>query len=155
MQTNWDEECVNLTLELTQDELEINVVGWKEPQANAFAVWLAPSGVIRSIDAPLELVVYRRLPANLAAKGTAKKPWYQRATSVQAARDPIRDLAGRRLDDHLAACRNDSDPAWEKLAFHLRGAWPAQAVVARADAIVDAVVPMVVKLAHVARSART
>ena len=39
-QTNEGEDCVNLTLELKPDQLELALVGWKEGQSDALKDWL-------------------------------------------------------------------------------------------------------------------
>lgn len=152
-QTHWGDSTVNLTIEVTAEELQLNIVGWKEPLAQRLFAWLAPGGTIRQSTSPLELVIYRRHPRNLRAVLTqSKKPWFQRETSELAARDSLHDLAGQSLSAHLKACRTELPPASEKLAVHLRRSWPAAVAVVAGGDLADEIAPVATEFAHIARA---
>lgn len=146
-QTNWGESGANITIELTPAELQLNVVGWKVPQAALLESWLAPDGHIRSDlkDTDLELAVFRRKPYNYAQKGTGKKAWWQKEHFELAERRPLADLAGSAFEELTARWRVDRDPGWEHLAYHVRRAWPR----ATASEDGDALVPDLVKTVQV------
>ena len=143
-QTNWGEYGVNITIELTSEELQVNLVGWNAPQAELLESWLAPAGTVRPGDYDdLELAVFRRRPYNYAQKGTGKQPWWQKEHFKLADRRPAAELAGRRLSDLTSEWRDDPDPAWEKLSYHLRRAWPRAAAVAAGPALIPELVDAV------------
>lgn len=144
-QTNWGEYGVNITIELTPDELQVNLVGWNAPQAELLQAWLAPDGHVRSDAAieNLELAVFRRRPYNYAQKGTGKKSWWQKERFEPADRQPVGELAGKPLAALAAGWRDDADPSWEKLSYHLRRAWPRTAAVAAGPDLVPELVETV------------
>jgi hypothetical protein len=144
-QTNWGEYGVNITIELTPNELQVNLVGWNAPQAELLQAWFAPDGHVRSDAAieNLELAVFRRRPYNYAQKGTAKKSWWQKERFEPADRQPVGELAGKPLAALAAGWRDDADPSWEKLSYHLRRAWPSTAAVAAGPDLVPDLVETV------------
>src|SRR4051794_33704259 len=112
-QSNWGEPGVNITIELTADDLQVNLVGWNAPQAGLLETWLAPGGSVRSdgVDG-LELAVFRRRPYNHAQKGTGKQSWWQKELFELAERRPLAEIAGEPLTELTAGWREDPDPAW-------------------------------------------
>ena len=144
-QTNWGEPGVNITIELTADELQLNVVGWNAPQAALLEQWLAPSGHVRSDagDADLELAVFRRRPYNYAQKGTGKKAWWQKEHFELAERRYLATLAGASLAELVQRWRADPDPGWEHLAYHVRRGWPRSAAVSEGTNLVPELVDTV------------
>jgi len=71
------EERVNLTLELRDNRLELNMVGWKEAQAEALENWLqsvAGEDAINSL-ANHEVVACKRTAYK---KTPASRPYWQR-----------------------------------------------------------------------------
>ena len=141
-QTNWGENGVNITVELTADELQVNLVGWNASQAALLEAWLAPTGVFRS-DAvldDLELAVFRRRPYNYSKKGTGKESWWQKELFELADRRAAAELTGEPLAKLMSEWRLDADSAWEKLSYHLRRAWPrTEAVAAGVDLVPELV----------------
>ena len=131
-QTNWGEKGVNITIELSADELWINLVGWTNERARLIETWIAPLGSVRQdprLD-PFELAVFRRRPHNYAQKDTGKRPWYQQETYHFVVRTPLKELAGKSWSKLTSAWRTEADEAWEKLAYHIRKAWPRGAILA-------------------------
>lgn len=136
-QTNWGEDGVNITIELTADELQVNVVGWTAPQAGLVEAWLAPTGRVRSDNVEdLELAVFRRRPYNYDEKGSGKRSWWQKERFELVDRKPFAELAGQPRRELEASWRNDPDPTWEKLSYHLRRAWPRPVAVASGSTLV-------------------
>lgn len=143
-QTNWGESGVNITIELTAEELQVNLVGWNAPQAELFEGWLAPAGIVRSdVGDKLELTVFRRRPHNYSHKGSGKTSWWQKERFELAERRPLVELAGKPLHDLTVGWREDPDPAWEKLSYHLRRAWPRPVAVAAGPRLVPELVDAV------------
>lgn len=144
-QTNWGEHDVNITIELTSDELQVNLVGWNAPQAKMFEAWLAPGGHIRCDAAveDFELAVFRRRPHNHAQKGTGKKAWWLKVQLAPPDRQPLGELAGKPLAALVEGWRHDADPNWEKLSYHLRRAWPRATAVAEGPDLVPQLVETV------------
>jgi hypothetical protein len=62
MHTNEGEERVNLTLELRPDHLELNLVGWKQAQAESLKDWLqsVPGETAVNVLTDYEVVAYLR-----------------------------------------------------------------------------------------------
>lgn len=140
-QTNWGEPGVNITIELTAEELQVNLVGWNAPQAELLEGWLAPAGAVRSGDFEgIELAVFRRRPYNYAQKGTGKKSWWQKELFELSDRRPLGELAGKSFADLKDKWHAEPDPAWEKLSYHLRRAWPRAAAVAAGPELIPEVV---------------
>lgn len=130
-QTNRDEDVVNLTAELSSQELQLNAVGWKKASAakveRALLDQMLPA-------LPTELVVYER---------TAPTGNWRAAVSSEVARF---------TDDEV---RSGAFAIWRErwptkdsslLAFHLRRAWSRAEILGRGDAIVGDVVSDIVRL---------
>jgi hypothetical protein len=147
-QTNWGEEGVNLTVELTAEELQVNLVGWTDDQAQLLEGWIAPTGDVqpRNEFAAYELAVFRRRPHNYAQKGTGKKPWYQKELFEPAGRRSLGELAGHPIAELAQEWRAEPDPAWEKLAYHVRRAWPRAEVIERGADLVPELVASIRQL---------
>jgi len=98
-------------------------VAWNAEQADALDAWLASSGVVGSASGlEDEFVVFRRRPYNYALKGQGKRTWYQKETYHLS----NRPSPATRAEPSGASpqWRDESDPAWEKLAYHVRRASP-------------------------------
>ena len=152
-QANWLPEPersrrTNISIELTSSELQVNLVGWKVDQAQMLEAWLAADGIVGSKDAldAYELVVFRRRPYNYASKDQGKQPWYQQETYHLSDRQRLSAIAGQRLQDLKAHWRSEPDPAWEKLAYHVRRAWPRVQVLEQGAALVPEMVECVREL---------
>lgn len=126
--TNGADKVVNLSLELTRSELQLNVVAWTAPQAFAF------EKCIDSLEmAGLELVVFERR-ATTAGSGNT---YWQRETHIELKRFDGEALRDGGFDRWQASWRNKSDQKWVKLAYHARYAWTRQEVLKRGDSIVN------------------
>lgn len=152
-QTNWGEHGANITIELTKNELQVNLVGWKADQADALEAWLAPGGVVGSTSDldEYELVVFRRRPYNYALKAQGKRPWYQKETYHLCDRQPLSALRERKLQKLRSQWREEPDPAWEKLAYHVRRAWPRDQAVTDGAGLVPEMVQAIRELMPVVK----
>lgn len=112
--TNDGQDCVNLTLELFDDELQLNLVGWQQVQSDALKKWLQTvrgEDAVNALDG-YEVVAYKRV---------AHKGQWQGAKGFELAACSAPDFNGNWLFQQMAALRSKKE---EKPAFHLRRAWP-------------------------------
>jgi len=112
-QTNRGQSGCNLTVELRGEELQLNAVGWTNPQARAMERWLRrrprlPRGA--------ELVVWERI-ASTTATG---KPWWMGAQGTEMQRFSAEELLAGGFDEWRARWLAVTDQTRRKLAFHLR-----------------------------------
>ena len=122
--TNAGEEAVNLTLELKPDQLELNLVGWKEAQSAALKDWLQSVDGERAIQAldGYTVVAFRR---RAYKKRDDASPWWQREDVEQL--DSV-DAARLNAGWVMRAVLGLGKPADEKAAFHVRRAWSTDEV---------------------------
>jgi hypothetical protein len=127
-QTNRGQPGTNLTLELSTEELQFNLVGWNNAQAQRLASWL----VAHAADAPdLQLVIHERR-AQPDHKGA---PFWMHAThTIPKTLTPEEVRAGD-LARWLESWQRGADHSWIRLAYHLRHAWPRDAVLARGQTL--------------------
>lgn len=152
-QTNWGEPGTNITIELTKNEIQVNLVGWNADQAEALEAWLAPGGGVGSTSGldEYELVVFRRRPYNYTLKGQGKRPWYQKETYHLSDRQPLSALRQKQLRELRSQWREEPDPAWEKLAYHVRRAWPRDQAVTDGAGLVPEMVQAIRELMPVVK----
>ena len=128
-QTNEGEDRVNLTLELTSEQFELNMVGWKEEQADALKEWLQSVPGEKAINAldGYQVVAFAR---RAYKKTPSSRPWWQDETiRVLGVCPASRFSAGWLVRQTLGLGSRKE----EKPAFHVRRAWSRS----EADAIGD------------------
>lgn len=135
--TNEGEDRVNLTLEIKQFQLELNMVGWKEPQSAALKNWLQTTrgeDVVRSLGG-YEVVAFSRT-------GHKKTPEH-RAFFLAERIDELGSCPAETFDAswitqhmiRLKGSRKDVKPA-----FHVRRAWPRQQAAELGDQLIEELV---------------
>jgi hypothetical protein len=143
IQTHDGTDGTNLTVELWGDDLQLDLVAWRVPQAELFRTWLArrdAPDTLRAL-ADFTVVVFVRR----AVSDATGKPFWRRETFNEVARVSVSHPAALRAT--IASLDRDLDPRWEKLAFHLRHSWPRQRAVAAGPALVDDLAPRLIALA--------
>jgi hypothetical protein len=118
--SNDGQECVNLTLELKPDQLELNLTGWKETQSDALKDWLQTVAGEDAVNAlaGYEVVAFAR---QAYKKTPSSKPyWLVEAVDeldrIQASQYTARWLAEQMI--RLEGNRKEVKPA-----FHVRRTW--------------------------------
>ena len=153
-QANWESEerdSTNISIELTSSELQVNLVAWTVAPARMLEAWFAPDGIVGAKDGldAYELVVFRRRPSNYDRKGTGKSAQYrpERRNQIERAdQQRLSAVLGQRLQDLRADWRSDPDEKWEKLAYHVRRAWPRAQVVKQGVALIPELVESIREL---------
>jgi hypothetical protein len=118
--TNDGQERVNLTLELKPDQLELDLVGWKEGQSEALKRWLRSVAGEDAINAlpGYEVVAFAR---RAYKKTPTSKPWWQDETIIELGSCPAASFNAGWISKQMFGLAN---PKEEKPAFHVRRAWP-------------------------------
>jgi hypothetical protein len=118
-QTNADEDRVNLTLELKPKQLELNIVGWKEAQAEHLKGWLQSVPGEKTINALAGYAVVAF--ARRAYKKTPEsKPWWQDETIELLGSCEAAAFNAGWVSRMMAGL---GSPKEVKPAFHVRRAW--------------------------------
>ena len=124
-QTNRNVGWTNLTVELNELELQLNLVGWTADQANALERWLSrnrpPGG--------MELVAFERR----ATRTQAGKPWWMGAPGQVLKRFGAEEIVGGGFVRWRDDWRRSNDLKWKRLAFHLRRTFSRPEVIALED----------------------
>ena len=108
--TNDGEDRVNLTLELFEDELQLNLVGWQQVQSETLKSWLQtlPGGdAVNALDG-YEVVAYKRV----AHTGT--RPQWQGVEGFVLGTCPADQFNGNWLFQQMAALgskKEESQPS--------------------------------------------
>jgi hypothetical protein len=92
--TNRGEEKINLTLEMTRQELWFNIVGWQVPRAQDLLEWLqrpAAGDELQRLPG-YDLVAFRRRCGNWAKRAPGKRAWWQRETFKEVRRYPAPEV---------------------------------------------------------------
>jgi hypothetical protein len=121
---------VNLTVELWEPEVQLNLVGWNDPQVATLLAWLRTHEAeqwLRTHD-QFELVLFRRFPTAFAADGTPV--WRSQGEEELPGHIPTASFTGHALDELLATI-----PAGDKPGAHLRLAWKRDQAIAKGAAI--------------------
>jgi hypothetical protein len=128
-QTNDGEDRVNLTLELKPDQLELDLVGWKEGQSEALKSWLKSVPGEKGINAlpGYEVVAFAR---RAYKKTPISKPWWQDETIVELGSCPAESFRATWVSKQMFGLANSKE---EKPAFHVRRAWPRETAAAYGD----------------------
>lgn len=148
-QTNRGAGGVNLTIELWPGELQVDLVAWVVPDATPFERWLTDRGgtqARRELEG-FELVVFKRR----AHEGPSGNPYWQRETFEELGRVSATEIDSRVGWETLSSWEAALDPEWEKLAYHLRRAWPREQVAARGQELVPDLVAAVKRLVPLIR----
>jgi hypothetical protein len=122
--TNDGEEVVNLTLELKPDQLELDIVGWNEPQANLLKDWLQSRPGERAINAlkGYEVVAFMR---RAYKKTPTSKPWWQDEEIIELGSCNAESFSAIWISKQMFGLGNRRD---EKPAFHVRRSWTRAAI---------------------------
>jgi hypothetical protein len=137
-QTHKKERKVNLTLEISSESLQLNLVAWLERPAQRMLEWLrsADARALARFDG-YDLVLYRRRAGNYEQRANGPRPWWQRESSSELGR--LRAGADAAELAALLAQADDWESGWEKPAFHLRRTWSRAEAVEAGMALVAAV----------------
>jgi hypothetical protein len=132
--TNWGQDGVNLTFEIDADQVELDLVAWTADQAELFERWVSTPGAMEALNAlgdAWEVIVWRRR----AMKSQSGTPFWMHGTSDVIEQIPL--PAPEDVADALAAHRADCEPAWERIAYHLRRSWRRDTVLAAGETLAD------------------
>jgi hypothetical protein len=148
-QTHKEQRVVNLTLEVSSKELQLNLVAWLERPAQQMLNWLrSPAAMALSEFDGYDLVLFQRRAGNYGRRDETRHAWWQREESDEVGHlligaDATTDLL------YLLAPIDGWDSPWEKPACHLRRSWSrAVAVDAKLDLVpeisseVEALLPL-------------
>lgn len=147
-QSNDGEDRVNLTLELKADQLELDLVGWKENQSDALKDWMQSvkgEDAINALDG-YQVVAFAREGYK---KTPESRPWWQDETIVELGFCPASQFnAGwvSRQMMGIAADRREVKPA-----FHIRRAWTREECAEVGDALPRAIAVEVKRLLPILR----
>jgi hypothetical protein len=134
-QTNDGEDKVNLTLETKPDQLELNLVGWKEVQSEALKDWLQSvrgENVVNGLDG-YEVVAFAR---RAYKKTPTSKPWWQDETILELGKCPAPEYNTGWAVRTKVGMKN---PKEEKPAFHLRRTWSLRQAEQLGDELPEAI----------------
>jgi hypothetical protein len=137
-QTHHKADKINLTLEMSSEGLELDLVAWSADRAQRMLEWLRSHGTkaLPGLDG-YELVLFQRRAKNYEKRSSGAKPWWQREDSNEVGRIEA-GSAGATLESLLAQI-DAWERKWEKPAFHLRRFWPRKAVTETGVAIVPSI----------------
>jgi hypothetical protein len=117
--TNAGDEKVNLTLELKPDQLELNLVGWRDTQSEVLKNWLqsVPGETAMNALAGYEVVAFAR---RAYKKTPESRPWWQDETVEELGSCPASDFNAGWVMQWMMELGSKQE---EKPAFHVRRAW--------------------------------
>lgn len=141
-QTNDGEDRVNLTLELVPEQLELNMVGWKEEQSDALKGWLQSVPGEKAINAleDYEVVAFAR---RAYKKTPSSRPWWQDETVRVLGTCPATGFSAGWVVRHMLGLGSRKE---EKPAFHVRRSWSRSEADALGDALPAALAAQVERL---------
>lgn len=127
-----DESTPNLTIELYEDELALNLVGFFDGQLEKVRGWIGRrSGRAYLREHPeLELVIFVRT----AQKGRNDRVMWKGAGSEEIERLRLNEESPGVISMRLTTLATRIDPDLQKLAIHVRRGWDRQEVEAMEDA---------------------
>lgn len=136
-QTNDGEDRVNLTLELKPEQLELNLVGWKEGQSDALKNWLQSVSGEKAVNElqEYEVVAFAR---RAYKKTPTSRPWWQDETIDELGTCPAPVFTAGWVFKTVIGMNSRKE---EKPAFHIRRAWAR----AEAEALGDALPSVIAK----------
>ena len=148
--TNSGEQVINLSLELSQHELQLNLVGWNHDRAERLLAWLgSPMG--REVTEGLrgfEVVLFERE----ATADHAGGPYWLRETKREVVRFDAARLADGRFSGWVSDWRARTDETWRMLAVVVRRTYSRAEVVGAGERIVSVLVSDVRRLLPALRS---
>jgi hypothetical protein len=149
-QTNRGESIINLTLELMQHELQLNLVGWNHDRAERLLAWLGSPLGHELTDGlrGFEVVLFERE----AMADHAGAPYWQHASEREIERFDAATLADGRFSGWVSDWRSRTDETWRKLAVHVRRTYSRAEVLGAGERIVSVLVSDVRRLLPVLRS---
>ena len=132
--TNSGEQVINLSLELMQHELQLNLVGWNHDRAERLLAWLGSPMGHELTDGlrGFEVVLFERE----ATADHAGDPYWQHETKREVARFDAARLADGRFSGWVADWRVRTDETWRKLAVVVRRTYSRAEVVGAGERIV-------------------
>ncbi len=146
--TNAGEDRVNLTIELPPDAIELNVVGWKETQADALKNWLqsvAGEKTVATLDG-YEVVAFARVAYK---KTPSSRPWWQDETITELGRIAAPQCDTRWVTQQVLSLGHKSEV---KPAFHIRRRWTRDFATDLGDELPAALAAEVVRLMPILRA---
>jgi hypothetical protein len=140
--TNAGDEKVNLTLELKPDQLELNLVGWREAQSEVLKDWLQSVSGETALNAlsGYEVVAFAR---RAYKKTPESRPWWQDETVEELGACPAPGFNAGWVMRRMMELRNKKE---KKPAFHVRRAWTRSEAEALGPALPDAIASEVRRL---------
>jgi hypothetical protein len=146
-QTNDGEDRVNLTLELKPEQLELDLVGWKETQSNAFKDWLQSVPGEKAVNAlaGYEVVAFAR---RAYKKTPGSRPWWQDETVVELGTCSATAFNAGWV---FTTVMGMNSPKEEKPAFHIRRAWSRPEAEALGDSLPSVIAIEVERLLPILR----
>ena len=138
LDTQHRQDVVNLTIELYEHELQVNLVGWRRDQARQFERWLLSDDALLRLPKLVshDFVVYERSAYNIGRKGTGARPWWQKEHIKKVAWRPAPQISRAWIEEMLGEF---DDRSWRKPGFHIRRSFPRSAVVAARETMVGEV----------------
>lgn len=126
-----DESTPNLTIEIYEDELTLNLVGFFSGQLEKVRGWIGRrSGRSFLREHPeLELVIFVRT----AQRGKGGRAMWKGAASDAIERMRLSEESPAGVSMRLATLKKQIDPDLQKLALHVRRSWNRAEVEAMAD----------------------
>jgi hypothetical protein len=122
---------VNVTSEFGQRDLQLNLVGWNAEQAARLEQWILGDAERDSLTG-YELVPWVR-KAHEAASG---KPFWMLSTQIECNHIELDRATRPEIAQRLDAIREQLDPKWQRLAFHVRRTFSKEEVVDAGEEIV-------------------
>ena len=119
LDTQHRQDVVNLTIELYEHELQVNLVGWRRDQARQFERWLLSDDALLRLPKLVshDFVVYERSAYNIGRKGTGARPWWQKEHIEKVAWRPAPQISRAWIEEMLGEF---DDRSWRKPGFHIR-----------------------------------
>ncbi len=132
-QTNSERDFrfVNMTLDLSDEGLALNTIGWFDEQLEKMTSWLrlpAARKFLRTLPDWMVVVYVRQ--ANVGADG---KPVFQGAEGTERKRISLAEISPSSIPIELNGMRPQLDSAREKLSLHIRRLWTPDDVAAMSD----------------------
>ena len=137
-QTNFGRrEDVNLTVEVAAADLQLNLVGWTEPQRRKFELFFESEVGANALQefAGYQLVIWSRN----AIRDKAGNPYWMGAPATPFMTVSALELAERR-EELFDEFERSNDLTWKRPGYHLRRSWLRSQVVDRGDSFVDELV---------------
>lgn len=117
-QTNRGERGANLTVELSERELQLNLVGWDARQSAVVLEWLDKAGAAR-LPPSTELVVWERK----AKRDKNGNPFWMGAPGVELHKFSTSEISSGAFKSWRRNWEASGRTEFTRLAYHLRKTW--------------------------------